>query len=197
MKKYIRIAIRTVLSAFPLSKPCIETSGTAAPITFRIWFFQKILGFNRRAYWPVSPTSRISDCDKIKIGIGTAPGLSPGCYIQGLNGIELGDYSLVGPNVCIVSASHSIFDYFEHEKCEPIRIGRYCWIGANSVVLPGVTLGDHTVVAAGAVVTESFPKGYCVVAGVPAKRIKSIDPVKVVERRNPHEYIGFKKVKCC
>ncbi|MEQ1824103.1 MAG: DapH/DapD/GlmU-related protein, partial [Fimbriimonadaceae bacterium] len=49
-----------------------------------------------------------------------------------------------------------------------------CWIGMNAVVLPGVTLGDRTVVAAGAVVTKSFPEGWCIVAGVPAKLLRSL-----------------------
>ena len=45
----------------------------------------------------------------------------------------------------------------------------------NSVVLPGVKLGDHTVVGAGSIVTKSFPEGYCVIAGNPAKMIKKIN----------------------
>lgn len=48
---------------------------------------------------------------------------------------------------------------------KPVRIGRKCWIGMNAVILPGVTLGDHTVVGAGAVVSRSFPEGHCIVAG--------------------------------
>ena len=44
----------------------------------------------------------------------------------------------------------------------------------NSMILPGVTLGSHTVVGAGSVVTKSFPEGYCVIAGNPAKKIKAI-----------------------
>nr|WP_283244199.1 DapH/DapD/GlmU-related protein [Luoshenia tenuis] len=54
-------------------------------------------------------------------------------------------------------------------------LGEKCWIGMNSVVLPGVTLGPHTVVGAGAVVTKSFPEGYCVIAGNPARMIRKLD----------------------
>lgn len=187
-------ALSRLTDWIPLVRARRETAGTAAPITFHTWFTQRVLGINRRADWPVSPTSRVSGCAKIRIGIGAAPGLSPGCYIQGINGIELGDYTLVGPNVVIVSASHSIYDYSEHEECGPIRIGRYCWIGANAVILPGVELGDHTVVAAGAVVTKSVPQGYCVLGGTPARVIKPIDRSSVVERRNKHEYIGYRRL---
>lgn len=48
-------------------------------------------------------------------------------------------------------------------------------MGMNSMILPGVVLGPHTVVGAGSVVTKSFPNGYCVIAGVPAKLVKTID----------------------
>lgn len=47
-------------------------------------------------------------------------------------------------------------------------------MGMNAVILPGVTLGPHTSVGAGAVVTKSFPEGYCIVAGIPAKKIKEV-----------------------
>ena len=56
----------------------------------------------------------------------------------------------------------------------PVRIGRHCWLGKNAIVLPGVELGDHCIVAAGAVVTKSFGPG-STVAGVPARLIARKD----------------------
>lgn len=56
----------------------------------------------------------------------------------------------------------------------PIHIGRNVWIGANATVLPGVTIGDHAVIAAGAVVTKDVPAN-TVVGGVPAKVIRMMD----------------------
>ena len=76
--------------------------------------------------------------------------------------------------VCICS-NIDIFDYDSHVEAKPIKIGKYCWIGANAVILPEVILGDHTIVAAGSVVTKSFEKGNCIMGGVPATEIKSID----------------------
>lgn len=61
-----------------------------------------------------------------------------------------------------------------HEEAKPVLIGEKCWIGMNSVILPGVILGPHTVVGAGSVVTKSFVDGYCIVAGNPAKIIRKI-----------------------
>ena len=60
----------------------------------------------------------------------------------------------------------------------PIKIGRHCWLGAQSVLLPQVVLGDYTIVGAGAVVTKSFEEGYCVIAGNPAKIIKKENPTE-------------------
>nr|WP_324248840.1 DapH/DapD/GlmU-related protein [Streptococcus macedonicus] len=57
---------------------------------------------------------------------------------------------------------------------KPVTIGNDVWIGGNVTILPGVTIGNNVVVAAGAVVTKDIPDN-CVVAGVPAKMIKTID----------------------
>jgi acetyltransferase-like isoleucine patch superfamily enzyme len=170
-----------------------ETAGTAAPILPRTLFFQKVLGFNRSAYWPCHFTSIISAPRNIEIGIGTAPGLSPNCYIQGAGGIKLGDYSLVGPGVGIISANHDIYDIHSHQLSKGVVIGKYCWIGMNAVILPGVRLGDHTIVAAGTIVTKSFLDGYCVLAGNPAREIKALDKSRCKQHRNPCEYFGYLK----
>ena len=190
MKKIIKSIIKRILSIFPLVKKIIETSGTEGAITFRTYFFQKILGFNKKAYWPTHHSSVITHPNNIEIGIGTAPGSSLGCYIQGNGGIKIGDYTIIAPNVGIISGNHTIIDYRQHENKE-VKIGRYCWLGMGSIVLPGVELGDHTVVAAGAVVTEPFKEGYCVVGGIPAKIIKKIDRKGVVEHENKYKYYGY------
>jgi acetyltransferase-like isoleucine patch superfamily enzyme len=96
--------------------------------------------------------------------------ISGNCYIQGANGITFGDGTIFAPGVKIISANHDRSNLEQWVPEEPIKIGDECWIGANAVILPGVHLGNRTVVAAGAVVTKSFPDA-SVVAGVPAKRI--------------------------
>ena len=58
----------------------------------------------------------------------------------------------------------------------------------GAIILPGVTLGDFTIVAAGAVVTKSFPDGHVVLGGNPAKVIKHLEPEKCIENRSKYEY---------
>jgi carbonic anhydrase/acetyltransferase-like protein (isoleucine patch superfamily) len=61
----------------------------------------------------------------------------------------------------------------------------------NSIILPGVVLGIRTIVGAGSVVTKSFPDGYCVIAGNPAKIIKTLDKEKFVKHQFKEEYYGY------
>ncbi|MCB0275013.1 MAG: hypothetical protein KDI06_09385 [Calditrichaeota bacterium] len=74
--------------------------------------------------------------------------------------------------------NHEPDDYFSYREAEPIEIGDNCWLGANSIILPAVRLGQHTVVAAGSVVTKSFPEGDVVIGGNPARVIKTLGPYR-------------------
>jgi acetyltransferase-like isoleucine patch superfamily enzyme len=158
-----------------------------------MWFIQKILGVNRHAYWPVHCTSRIVGHNNIYSGIETCPGYMPGCYVQGIDRIYIGDYTQIGPNVGIITANHDLYDNRMHFGGQPVTIGCYCWIGMNSVILPGVQLGDFTVVGAGSIVTTSFQQGYCVIAGNPAKIVKTLEKEKCIRHRSHHEYNGYVK----
>lgn len=171
-----------------------ETKGTQTPITYSLIFFQKILGFNRKAYWPVHFTSIVTGAQNIYAGIETCPGYMPGCYIQGVGKIYIGNYTQISANVGIITANHDVYDARKHLVGE-VKIGRYCWIGMNSMILPNVELGDFTVVGAGSVVTRSFIDGYCVIAGNPAKVIKKVDPELCVQFSSEHEYNGY--IKSC
>ena len=98
---------------------------------------------------------------------------SPGTYWQNFNAcIHLGRGSYIAPNVGLITANHEMGALDEHAQGRDIVIGERCWIGMNAVILPGVTLGSDTIVAAGAVVTKSFPEGGVVLGGIPAKIIR-------------------------
>lgn len=137
--------------------------------------FRRILRQNAEVRWPVHFTSTIRCGHKLKRGKDCRPGDSPNVYINAMNGVELGDYTNIGPGVSIISANHNPTDNRKHLPAAPVRIGRHCWLGAGAAILPEVVLGDFTIVGAGAVVTRSFPAGYCVVAGNPARIIKSLN----------------------
>ncbi len=140
-------------------------------------FPQRLINLHnsRHCRWPVHFTSQVACPERIKVGIYSAPGRSPGCYIQAINGIFFGDNVTISPGVKIIAANHDFCDYKKHTKMPPIKIGDNCWLGANCIILPGVQLGEHVIVGAGAVVTKSFSDN-CLIGGVPAKLIKQIEP---------------------
>jgi acetyltransferase-like isoleucine patch superfamily enzyme len=182
--------IRGVIGKLPVFRFDMETRQTQTPATIEAWFLQNVLGINRGPYWPVHHSSKVVDWRKIHIGVETSPGISGGCYIQGIGGIEIGDYTQIAPNVAIISANHSLYDNRVHEA-KRVTIGKYCWLGFGSVILPGVTLGDFTVVGANTTVTKSFPEGHCVLVGSPAKQVSFVDIEKCVRHMSKHEYHGF------
>jgi Acetyltransferase (isoleucine patch superfamily) len=137
-------------------------------------FYQKILRINGSVPWPVHFTSKVKAPKKIARGT-KAPGFSPGCYLDGRNGIVIGENVWIGPYVSIISMDHNLTNYHQYKVEEPIVIGKDSLLTTHCIILPGVTLGEHTVVAAGSVVTKSFPEGDQVLAGNPAKVIKKLD----------------------
>lgn len=193
--KLVRMMFFRFFGFVPLLRAIDETRNTQTPVTLKIWFLQKCLGFNRKAYWPMHPSSTVSCVDQIQIGVETSPGLMSGCYIQGAGGIIVGDYTQIAPNVGLISANHDLHDNRIHVDKGPIIVGDYCWIGMGAVVLPGVVLGEYTIVGAGSVVTRSFPEGFCVIAGNPAKLIKRLEPSKCVKFKSHYEYIGYYPAK--
>lgn len=139
-----------------------------------IFLNQRILLKNKNVPWPVDRTSIFKGVEKIQRG-SRFPGLSPYCYFDARNGIEIGNNVWIGPFVNIISMNHKITNFNEYSIDEKIIIGSNSWIGANSIILPGVKLMDHTVVAAGSIVTKPFTEKDILIGGVPAKRIKKIE----------------------
>lgn len=113
-----------------------------------------------------------------------------GCYIQGRGKVFIGDYVEVASNVVVISGNHDLYNQDIGVEKETI-IGDYCWLASNVSILAGVVLGPRTIVGAGSVVTKSFPEGNCVIAGNPAKIIKTLDPAMVIKAKDEHEFYGY------
>jgi len=98
------------------------------------------------------------------------------CTFLALGGITIEDDVLIGPKVSLITENHPLNP--EERKGltgKPILIKKNAWIGANATILPGVTIGENAVVAAGAVVSKDVPDN-TIVGGIPAKFIKNIQP---------------------
>jgi len=131
------------------------------------------LGINKGIKFPVSPRIIVSNSNNISFHVDDLNNFQGlGNYFQSFGGkIMIGKGTYIGPNVGLITTNHDIYDPDLHVASKDIVLGEKCWIGMNSIVLPGVVLGPHTTVAAGSVVTKSFSEGYCVIAGNPAKII--------------------------
>ena len=91
--------------------------------------------------------------------------------------IYVGDKTMIGPNVTIATAGHPIqptLRYLEMQYNIDVHIGKNVWIGAGSVILPGVTIGDNTVIGAGSIVTKDIPSNV-VAVGNPCHVMREID----------------------
>lgn len=125
--------------------------------------------------------------------------INTGCTFDGRGGLTMGDHVLIGPNVVLVSSQHrwdlstEIPMIQQGHQSAPISIGDDVWIGANSVITPGVTLATGTVVGAGSVVTGST-EPYTIVAGAPARPIGTRPQAEEAGPR-PAEVVGGQGVR--
>ena len=127
---------------------------------------------------PVDPSFGLfppfyTDCGK-NIKLGKNVFINSGCRFQDQGGITIDDGALIGHNAVLATLNHNPDPEKRNNLLPaPIHIGKKVWLGANVTVLPGVTIGDNAIVAAGAVVTRDV-EPYTVVGGVPAKFIKQV-----------------------
>lgn len=136
----------------------------------------KYKNVNMGCPFPISADSRVAGAKNIVFDPDDLNNFQHyGCYFQGKGKITIGKGTYIAPNVGIITANHNVNDLDKHDDAKPVTIGCNCWVGMNSVILPGVELGPKTVVGAGAVVTKSFKEGYCVIAGNPARKIKELE----------------------
>ncbi|EDV01060.1 bacterial transferase hexapeptide repeat protein [Phocaeicola coprocola DSM 17136] len=96
------------------------------------------------------------------------------CHFQDHGGVSLGDGCQIGHNVVFATLNHGLAPEDRQTTYPaPITLGKNVWVGSNSTILQGVTIGDNAVIAAGAVVTKDVPEN-TIVGGVPARIIRKI-----------------------
>ena len=115
-----------------------------------------------------------TDCGK-NIHLGKNVFINAGCRFQDQGGIYIGDGTFIGHNVILATLNHDLNPNSRADMWpKPIHIGKKVWIGSGAIVLPGVNIGDNSVIAAGSVVTKNVPEN-SVYGGNPAKLIKKIE----------------------
>ena len=112
-----------------------------------------------------------TDCGKNTV-VGEHVFINMGCKFQDQGGITIDDGVMIGPNVRIVTDNHDFTNRMVL-RCKPVHICRNVWIGVGAIILPGVTIGENAVIAAGAVVTKDVAPN-TIVGGNPAKFIKNL-----------------------
>lgn len=114
--------------------------------------------------------------DGSRLSVGNYSQLGQNAKISGP--VTIGNYVMMGPDVVIMAVTHDVSDLskpmVDHSNPSienPVTIGNNVWIGTRVIIMPGVSIGNNSIIGAGAVVTKSFPEN-SIVAGVPAKLIK-------------------------
>lgn len=127
----------------------------------------------------IDESTRLFPPFSINIGkftrIGKNVFINSDCSFLDMGGITIDNGVLIGPKVSLLTEHHPLKPSRRNELgAKPIHIKRNAWIGAGAIILPGVTVGENSVVAAGAVVNKDVPDN-TVVGGIPAKVIKNIE----------------------
>jgi len=150
--------------------PCKNKSGGALNMVKHM-MLQNIFKY-------IGPNVNIRPCIKFAMGcnisIGENSGIGDNCFLQDIGDIIIGEDVLMGPEVMIFTANHNMkkdeLIRTQESLVEKVVIEDDVWIGARSIILPGVKLCKGAVIAAGAVVTRNV-EPYTIVGGVPAKKI--------------------------
>lgn len=128
--------------------------------------FMGNIGENSRVMPPVT----VVRGNKVRIGKNVV--VMNNSLFMAAGGITIEDNVLVAANAQLISNNHDLYDHAVL-TCKPVHLKRNCWIGAGATILPGVTVGENAVVAAGAVVTKDVEDN-TIVGGNPAKLIKRL-----------------------
>lgn len=120
-----------------------------------------------------------------KVQLGNNVYIGPNCDFFSAGGLIVEDGTVIGSNVVVMTSTHNYnssdlntLPFDDRNVLNPVKIEKFCWVGTNAIILPGVTIGEGSVIGAGSVVTHDIPK-LTVCAG---------NPVKVIKQRDPKQY---------
>ena len=174
---------KTVIANSEIHKYMVKLSNEAMKITFELnssyhtpeeirKLFSMLTGKPVNEGFGMFPPF-YTDCGK-NITVGKDVFINSCCFFQDQGGIKIGDGALIGHNVVLATLNHGFIpEERKNTIPKPIVIGKNVWIGSNSTVLGGVTIGDNAIIGAGSLVNKDVPQNI-IAAGVPAKIIKSI-----------------------
>ena len=160
-----------------------EASNEARRLTFRLntayhtpdevrALLSELFGYEVPATLRVFPPFYTDFGKNIKVGEDVF--INACCHFQDHGGVTIGDGCQIGHNVVFATLNHGVApEERKHTIPAPVVLGKNVWVGSNSTILQGVTIGDNAIVAAGAVVTKDVPAN-TVVGGVPARVLKKI-----------------------
>lgn len=166
MIKRLRTLILKVLILSPL------------PGKYRLLFYKK-LGIKFSGNCTIDRNVHfLPDYDKICLGNNVS--IRSGSLFVAYDEIKIGDNTAIAYQVTILTSAvpggqyNKLFNIYKRIK-KPVEVGHDCWIGTRATIFPGVRIGNYCVIAAGSVVRDDVPD-YSVVAGVPAKIVKKLNP---------------------
>lgn len=166
---------------------CNHIISRCTSYTIRHWYYRHFLNMRIGTDTNVAMGQFITGYHhQCIIQIGDNCNINRKCYLDGRHGIYIGNNVNISFETAILTTQHDYNDDYFRIQAKEIVIQDHAWIGARSVILPGVTVGTGAVVAAGAVVTKDVP-AYAVVGGIPARKISErICEIKYQSKFRPY-----------
>lgn len=161
MKNLVWVFVNKTLFRFTPSKGSVFRK-------FRV-FLCRLFGARISYLASIHPSASIEYPWNITIGDYSSVGER--AWIYAIGSISIGEYSNIGKEVYLITGSHDIQSSTFSLETKEIAIGNGCWIATRAMILPGISIGDYSVVGAGGIVTKSI-SSHLVVGGNPAKVIK-------------------------
>lgn len=152
-----------------------NTPDTPDGLVERERILKEIVGTYGEGLFVIPPISANNGLNNVHVGKNVVINFNANFVDDG--DIIIGDDCMIGPNVSIVTAMHPVSPKLRVHKIQynkPVHLGKNVWVGAGAIILPGVTIGDNSIVGAGSVVTHDVEEN-SIVVGSPARVLRKIN----------------------